>query len=278
MSNNKIFVSIAALEDPGLVKTIRDCIKKAKNPQNLVFGISLQYEVAPYLDDFINQCRIIKYDLPDYENGIGPGIIEIRNAIKQLHKDEDYFLQIDSHTEFEKNWDDILIQDINEFEDKVVISKHLVEANIEEEQITQFNFFHDRKNPNYQMLQEKERVGEEVFKEQIVNISIPLIFCNPVSDMDLIQTRMINKNYFLNYYMTGGFIFAKSRWLYEVPLSRYHKHVHEELEQSLISYCFGYKVVAPLRKRQVIFKGVDSKNDQPLDLKWWNKGKDDSGM
>lgn len=254
MSNNKIFVSIAALEDPGLVKTIRDCIKKAKNPQNLVFGISLQYEVAPYLDEFINQCRIIKHDLPDYENNIGVGIIEIRNAIKQLHKDEDYFLQIDAHTEFEKNWDDILIQDINEFNDKVVISKHLVEASVEEDQISQFNFFHNRQNPEY-----------------------PLIFCNPIFDTNLIQTRMINKNYFLNYYMPGGFIFAKSKWLYEVPLSRYHKQVHEELEQSLISHCFGYKVIAPLRKRQVIFKGLDSKNDKPLDLKWWNKGEDDSG-
>jgi hypothetical protein len=37
--NNLIFVQIASYRDPELVPTIKDCISKAKNPENLVFGI-----------------------------------------------------------------------------------------------------------------------------------------------------------------------------------------------------------------------------------------------
>ena len=39
----KIFVSIAAYRDPELVKTIKDCLNKAKNPQRLVFVICWQH-------------------------------------------------------------------------------------------------------------------------------------------------------------------------------------------------------------------------------------------
>ena len=38
----KIFVQIASYRDPELLPTIRDCIDKAKYPENLTFGICLQ--------------------------------------------------------------------------------------------------------------------------------------------------------------------------------------------------------------------------------------------
>lgn len=242
MSNNKIFVSIASLEDPSLVDTIRNCLNKAKNPQNIIFGISLQYEVAPYLDDFINQCRIIKHDLPDFENNHGAGIIEIRNAIKKLHKDEDYYLQIDAHTDFAENWDDILIHDINEFDNKTIISKQISSKNNKEETIT----------------------------DCVWSDSTPIITASPITNISLIEKNLINKNYFLNYNLAGGFIFTKSKWLYEVPLNNYHKYIYEELEPTVISYCFGYDIVSPLNKRQVIFAGTDSKHVGEIDEKWWH--------
>jgi len=247
MNNNKIFVSIAALEDPSLTDTIRNCLNKAKKPQNIVFGISLQYEVSPYLDNFINQCRIIKHDLPDFENNSGIGIIEIRNAIKKLHKDEDYFLQIDAHTDFAENWDDILIHDINEFDNKTIISKQICEKERKDELITKFSF----------------------------SETTPILCAFPETDIEQIQKNLINKNYFLSYHLAGGFIFTKSDWLYNVPLNNYHKQIYEEQEQTIISYCHGYNIVNPLLKRQVIFSGTDSKCIGDFDEKWWKLNKVD---
>ena len=54
----------------------------------------MQYDVEPNLDFVSTQSRIIRFPKPNYDTNTGPGIIEIRNAIKRLHKDEEYFLQI----------------------------------------------------------------------------------------------------------------------------------------------------------------------------------------
>ena len=39
---SKIFISIASFMDNDIVNTIEDCLNKAKNPDNIVFGICSQ--------------------------------------------------------------------------------------------------------------------------------------------------------------------------------------------------------------------------------------------
>ena len=39
---NNIFVCIASYRDPEIVPTVVDALKKAKNPNNIIFGICLQ--------------------------------------------------------------------------------------------------------------------------------------------------------------------------------------------------------------------------------------------
>ena len=41
---NKIFVSIACFMDKDLLNTINDCLEKADNPNDIVFGICLQHD------------------------------------------------------------------------------------------------------------------------------------------------------------------------------------------------------------------------------------------
>jgi hypothetical protein len=43
MKKNKIFVQIASYRDPELLNTLKDCIEKAKYPNNLVFSICWQH-------------------------------------------------------------------------------------------------------------------------------------------------------------------------------------------------------------------------------------------
>ena len=40
--NKKIFIRIASYRDPELIPTLRDCIEKSDNPDNLVFSICWQ--------------------------------------------------------------------------------------------------------------------------------------------------------------------------------------------------------------------------------------------
>ena len=41
--NKKIFIQIASYRDPELNNTLKDCIEKSENPDNLVFSICWQH-------------------------------------------------------------------------------------------------------------------------------------------------------------------------------------------------------------------------------------------
>jgi len=64
----KIFVQIASYRDPQLLPTLRDCIKNAKNPDNLVFGICWQHDETDSLDEFKDDKRFKIIDVPYKES------------------------------------------------------------------------------------------------------------------------------------------------------------------------------------------------------------------
>lgn len=103
----KIFVQITSYRDPELESTIRDCIRRSKNPQNLYFGICWQREEKESLGDLTKNSNV---RIADYSwvNSEGEGWA--KSIAQGLYNGEDYTLQIDSHHRFEKNWDEALIE------------------------------------------------------------------------------------------------------------------------------------------------------------------------
>jgi hypothetical protein len=101
-----IFIQIAAYRDPELLPTLRDCIKNAKNPENLKFCIAWQRSASDSLQEFANDKRFIILDIPYQES---KGACWARNKIQQHYGGERYTLQLDSHHRFIKNWDEMLI-------------------------------------------------------------------------------------------------------------------------------------------------------------------------
>jgi hypothetical protein len=99
--------------DPTLPRTIQRALAKADMPDQLVFGVGLQYDVEPDLS-FIpdGQLRTISWNPANR-----PGIVKIRYEISKLFKDEDYFLMIDSHMDFVDGWDTKLINIIKSLQD-----------------------------------------------------------------------------------------------------------------------------------------------------------------
>jgi hypothetical protein len=118
MKNNKIFIQIASYRDPELVPTIKDCISKAKNPENLVFSISWQHskeDVWDNLDDYKTDPRFKIIDI-DYLDS--RGACWARNLLQLNYDNEDYTLQLDSHHRFVQNWDEECINMIKQLQKK----------------------------------------------------------------------------------------------------------------------------------------------------------------
>jgi len=107
--NKKIFVQIASYRDPELLPTIRDCLSKCKNPENLVFSIAWQHSSDDdwdNLDEFKEDRRFKIIDI-DYRDS--KGACWARNQLQQQYDNEEYILQLDSHHRFLDNWDEELI-------------------------------------------------------------------------------------------------------------------------------------------------------------------------
>ena len=86
-----IFISIAAYRDPELMPTIRDCILRARYPNDLRFGICWQHsddETTPSLED--HRLRVI--DVPWHDSR---GACWARAEIMKLWDGEDFFLQLE---------------------------------------------------------------------------------------------------------------------------------------------------------------------------------------
>lgn len=118
-----IFISIASYRDPVLIKTIESAISKANRPDDLHFGLVIQdiKKEIPDLSKYKNISTIIMHP----REAMGAGFA--RDKAISLLEDQQYFLQIDSHTIFADGWDDIAISELNKAKqiannDKVLLS------------------------------------------------------------------------------------------------------------------------------------------------------------
>lgn len=101
-----IFVSIASYRDPELEHTVKSLIDNASGLNNIHIGIVCQASKneTPDLSSYKNISMISMH--PKDARGVGFA----RAKAMELYNDEDYFLQIDSHSQFVKNWDLSLIE------------------------------------------------------------------------------------------------------------------------------------------------------------------------
>lgn len=116
-----IFISIASYRDEECSLTVKGIFEKAKNPENVFLGICEQNKDNStnekcFPESFLRDGSVdgrkwaknIRYHNMDYLEAKGPTFA--RYFCSQLWEGEEYFLQIDSHTFFEKNWDENLIK------------------------------------------------------------------------------------------------------------------------------------------------------------------------
>lgn len=112
----RVFVTFPSLDDTELVPTILDAMAKAKHPERVFMGIALVYSrrrlfrefkeaIKPYKDRVRFSAEKLTYRNLIENTGVGRG----RKKAADLYSDEEYVLQIDSHTLFAQDWDEKLI-------------------------------------------------------------------------------------------------------------------------------------------------------------------------
>lgn len=120
-SDKTILISIPSYRDPSLVKSIRSALELANNPKRISFALGLSHYDSEIPDlNFIVDEFGSSYDMFQWLPDTRPGVTKVRASLfSNFYKDQDYFLTIDSHTEFiVKGWDHEMIVRSNDVIEK----------------------------------------------------------------------------------------------------------------------------------------------------------------
>lgn len=225
MKNNKIFVQIASYRDPQLVPTIEDMIAKAKNPENLVFGICWQYDESEPVDMFDGnpQFRISKHHYSESQ-----GLGWARHITNTLYDGEEFTLQIDSHHRFVQDWDAIVLEDYNQalqVSEKPIITTYCTPFDPNEES--------SKWNPVPCLMSQYE------FSNDKLLMSMPWYIRDYETRDKVIRARTIS----------GHFYFAQGKFIEEVPYDPdiYFGGYTEETTLSVRAFTNGYDFFSPHR-------------------------------
>jgi hypothetical protein len=104
-----IFISIASYQDPLLVSTIFSAYENAENKNDLIFSICDQSDNTIDING-VTFSDQIHYDHVDPLFSKGP--CWARHRAQSFFNEEDFFLQVDSHTQFAPEWDSIFIKQL----------------------------------------------------------------------------------------------------------------------------------------------------------------------
>jgi hypothetical protein len=149
-----IFISIASYRDPELTRTIRSAINNASNPDQLFFSVVLQ-ELESEIPD-LSWVPNLSLTIMHPREARGAGYA--RSIAMQSYDNQEYYLQIDSHTLFEKFWDVKCIEEHNKAKlisrnDKIIISCFPAAYHVESNK--QISFIkNDKTKPPYPTRQE----------------------------------------------------------------------------------------------------------------------------
>jgi len=255
-----IFVSIASYRDTYCTPTLESIYENATYPQNIYVGICTQNSQDDKNKD--ENCVINKQNLKLYSTNVrtihlkdyeAKGPTWARYLCTTLMNNEDYFLQIDSHTLFEPGWDVTLIEMINDIKNNTS-SKNVIISHyppIYED--------YDKKDKN---IKNVTALCQSFFNEKGI-ISLKGAKWVDTTKHKYIQTPHI----------AGGMIFCEGKCIQEVPYDPNlpNLFVGEEILHAARLWTSGYDMYTPT---QNVIYHLYTRNEQP---KFWdNKNHDDT--
>lgn len=227
-----IFVSIASYRDDVCSTTLTSLYKMAQHPNRITVGICQQNKrddtdcvensLTNDISSYKKNVRIIR--IPEYE---AKGPTWARYLCSTLWGGEEYYLQIDSHTKFVKNWDTKCINMVNIIK-KMGLSKKPVISHYPKD----YDSFNSHTEENKY---DVPRMCKSFFNERGM-----LSFMGA----EILPTSNIPYNV---PYLASGMFFCESYFLDELPYDPNlpYLFVGEEILHSIRFYTFGWDIFTP---------------------------------
>jgi hypothetical protein len=223
---DKIYVSIASYKDKELVDTVFSILRRAKNPERVVVSVFSQDEIHPKLEDIFSSFGVkdFFYEKVPSSEAKGVGYARLKTQQK-LSLDFKYYLQVDSHTRFIQNWDEILISEYEESQKfwkiPIVFSSYPIP---------------------YTYNQNGNEVISTMEGANIVDIKMDnsLLLYKPDY-----HSKNISEYGEFHGHFCAGFVFCLSEYILKVPYDKDIYFIGEEHTMSIRIFCEGIYIIAP---------------------------------
>ncbi|EOC1534633.1 glycosyltransferase [Cronobacter turicensis] len=239
MNKNKtstIFISIASYRDPELIPTLKNMLEMAINPARL--HITVCWQDDNDIKYFLNHGFTVAF-VESYEGGAlyklsfagvviqiislhyyaSQGACWARHMAEARFDDEDYFLQVDSHCRFTENWDEEMINTVEQLRacsPKPVLSTYPPPYDPENNE------------------DKKRYISRLIFREFTAH-GIVMLSSRPVTPSFPLRCG----------YLAGGFIFADGSFVKEVPNDPLIFFAGEEIAMAARAWTSGYDIYCP---------------------------------
>jgi len=243
--NKKIFISMASYLDTMLFFTLLQAFSKAKNSHLLRVAVVNQHHIdhrqAIKNLPFANQIRYLHVQPQDTL-----GVSWARHLAFSLYDGEQYFLQIDSHTCFEQDWD---VNLCNQHDSLLLRSNKPI--------ISTYPYRFDMVDgvPKYEPSEGKTALILRPHKETSLT-------------EDNVVLRFEGKHMFTDKSMPGchiaaGFIFCSGNFIEEVPYDPFLYFHGEEQSLAARSYTKGWDIFHPIHTPLYhLYKMPDKHHDE----------------
>lgn len=271
-----LFVSIASYRDPELIPTLINLIEEAKYPQRLHIAVCWQDEgdIQPFIDAGMTPGENRDHEGHqlfhfDYQGAVievlyvhyfaSQGACWARNLVESCYRQQDYFLQIDSHCRFVTQWDSEMIamlEALREQSPQPVLSSY---------------------PPGYTPGEDEKRtdyVSRLIFNG-FTDEGIVQLTSAPFSDS---APRRCG-------YLAAGFVFADGHFVTRVPNDPQIFFMGEEIAMAARAWTHGYDIWSPHRILLWHFYMRDThpkvwgdhsneaKKEGVVDKAWWERDK-----
>lgn len=220
-----IFISVAAFNEPLLELTIRDAVSNASDPSQLVFSIIDQHPEnrREQIKSILNGAGLRYVNISPIESR---GVCWARALSNSHYAGEDYFLQIDSHTLFDKGWDKSLISSLTFIKaftsDKPIISTYPRAFSINNNEVVRES-----------RVEGIVLVHRPIQGQVLTETKLTLDFV-----ADFVESRLPIKGV----HIAGGFIFTTGDFIEQIPYDPHYYFLGEEQNLFLRAWTRGWDV------------------------------------
>lgn len=233
-----VFVQLVSYKNFDVLETLKDCIEKAKDKDNLYFGIFLEQN-----EDYNKELIHPRVKIERVPLGQSLSYGHARAQAQKFYDGQEYTLQIDSGARFIENWDEELKNALNSTgSPKAIITNY----------------------PNKYIPQNNTKEFPDcAYKAQVyqLTLSAPTTWPNPMKNVkNIVPARWI----------IDSFFFTKGQHCIECKYNPSIYYTESEATNTLRSFTSGYDIFH--HYKPIVWRNYDNRPVQWADdPEWWIK-------